>query len=142
VEAVAAMPVVPAPALPTKLYAEVAGLGVDGRGRDVAHLVLLRPRDGRTGDAVLGTGHRFLLVQARLVDWNGKIIGEVVESAAVPPGGLDWYGLRVPAGAWVGTVRVGDEKTRHALASARRVLLHPWSSGRRRSDVTTWTRRP
>ncbi|MCL6553878.1 MAG: hypothetical protein K6W08_12270 [Firmicutes bacterium] len=119
------MPTVPAPALPATLYAEVAGLGADGRGRDVAHLVLLRPRDGLTEDAVLEIAHRFVLADARLAERHGRLIGEVVESAVAPPGGLDWHGLRVPEGTWVAKVRLPDEETVHALASTRRVLLHP-----------------
>ena len=119
------MPVIPALDLPTTLYAEVAGLGADGRGRAVAHLVLLRPGDGLTEDAVLEIAHRFVLAGARLADRNTRIIGEVVESAAAPPGGMNWHGLQVPEGTWIVTVRLADEETAHALASTRRALLHP-----------------
>jgi hypothetical protein len=62
---------------------------------------------------------------ARLADRNKRIISEVVETALAPPGGLDWYGLQVPSGAWVVTVRLASEEIAHALASTRRAVLHP-----------------
>jgi hypothetical protein len=117
------VPLVSAPDLPATLYAEVAGL--DARGRDVARLVLLRPGDGLTEDAVLEIAHRFILSGARLADRNKRILGPIVESGVAPPGGLDWHGLQVPEGTWVAAIRVTDEETAHALASTRRVVLHP-----------------
>jgi hypothetical protein len=119
------MPLVPAPDLPTTLYGEVASVGTDGRGRDVAYLVLLKPGDGLTDTAVAEIAHRFIMVNARLAWRGGKVIGAVVESAVSPPGNLNWHGLLVPEGTWVVTVRLTDEETAHALASARRVVLHP-----------------
>jgi hypothetical protein len=119
------VPLVSAPDLPAVLRAAVVGLGADGRGRDVAYLALLRPGDGLTEDAVLEIAHKFVLSGARLADRNKRIIGEVVESAVAPPGGLDWHGLQVPEGTWVAAIRVTDEEIAHALASTRRALLHP-----------------
>jgi hypothetical protein len=119
------VPLVSAPDLPAVLRAEVAGLGTDGRGRDVAHLVLLRPGDGLTEDAVLEIAHRFILSGARLADRSGKVIGAVVESALAPPSGLDWHGLRVPSGTWLAAVRLSSEEVAHSLKSVKRLALHP-----------------
>jgi hypothetical protein len=119
------MPLVPAPDLPTTLYGEVASVGTDGRGRDVAYLVLLKPGDGLTDTAVAEIAHRFIMVNARLAWRGGKVIGEIVESAVAPPGNLNWHGLEAAEGTWVAAIRVTDEETGHALASTRRVVLHP-----------------
>jgi len=119
------VPLVSAPDLPTTLYAEVANVAADGRGRPLARLVLLRPGDGLSDVSVAQIGHAFIMSHGRLADRNKRILGEVVETALAPPGGLNWYGLEVSEGTWVVTVRLADEKTAHALASTRRALLHP-----------------
>jgi len=113
------------PDLPAALYAEVANVGTDGKGRPLAHLALLAPGDGLTEDAVLEIAHRFVLAGARLADRNGQPIGEVVETAVAPPGGLQWHGRQVPEGTWVAAVRLRDEETAHAVRSVRRMVLHP-----------------
>jgi hypothetical protein len=121
------------PDLPATLYTEIVGVGADGKGRPLAHLALLAPGEGLTENAVLEIAHRFVLARARLADRGGQPIGEVVESALVPPGGLQWHGRQVPEGTWLVAVRV-DEEVAHALKSARRMILHPVEGATKRGD--------
>lgn len=61
----------------------------DGDVRRAAYAYLTASGKARKGDG-LGRGANF------------------VESMLAPPGGANWYGRRVPEGAWVGAIKVHD----------------------------------
>ncbi len=115
------MPLRSAPSLPSTLYAEVTNV----RDDSIAFLVLLRPGDGLTDDAILDVAHKFIAGGARLADRSGRVVGDLVQSGLAPPGGVNWHGLPVPEGTWVVAVRLADAAMAHVFKSNRRLTLHP-----------------